>query len=82
MKAAHTSKVWHIEASDKPEDQSYRRNLNVWVFARTLEVALGAFLNQYPGATVFKVIGDRWADDVIVIQGGAEDGGGMHGMDG
>lgn len=61
------TKVWHVDASYKKEDDTYRRNLNVWVFAKTLDDAFKYFREQYPDATIWKIIGERYADNVIVV---------------
>lgn len=62
----HGMKLWHVEASEKPDDQSYRRNLNIWVFATTFDEAYRKVREDYPTATIWKIMGDRWATDVIV----------------
>lgn len=62
----HGMKLWHVEASAKEDDDTYRRNLNIWVFATSFDNAYQQVRDTYPKATIWKIMGDRWATDVIV----------------
>jgi hypothetical protein len=59
-------KLWHVEASAEQTDRDYRKNLNIWVFATTFDIAYQKVRESYPQATIWKIMGDRWASDVIV----------------
>lgn len=60
---------WRVEATEPAENggRKYNRNVNLIVYALSLEEVVTAVRERHPEITLHKVMGDRWAEDVIVV---------------
>lgn len=62
-------RTWRVEGVIPKESsgRSYAANINLIVYARTLEEVVTAVREKHPDITLIKIMGDRWAQDVIVV---------------
>jgi hypothetical protein len=67
-------RTWKVEGvvpAEYSEENKFGRtwnvNKNLEVFAETLEQVVDAVRERYPHIVLHKVMGDRWASDVIVV---------------
>lgn len=62
-------RTWKVEGVVPGEmnGRPWNKNLNLEVFAFTLEEAVRGVREKYPDIALHKVMGDRWAQDVIVV---------------
>jgi hypothetical protein len=74
MAEIHETKLrtWKVEGvvpAEAASGRAWNRNVNIEVFALalTLEEVVEAVRQRFPDITLHKVIGDRWAQDVIVL---------------
>jgi hypothetical protein len=64
-------RTWRVEGVlPKIEGRSYAKNVNIIVYALTLEEVVTEVRDKYPDITLYKVMGDRWAEDVLVVDRG------------
>ena len=76
--AAETTRLrtWKVEGTIpyKPPNggRGYAKNLNLEVFALTLEEVVQAVRKRYPDITLYAIKGDRWAESVIVVDPGGK----------
>jgi hypothetical protein len=63
-------RTWRVEGTLPTEGggRTYKRNVNLIVYALTLEEAVASVREKYGDITFIKVMGDRWADDVLVVE--------------
>ena len=68
-------RTWQVEGVVQVQREGgkpWGQNQNLIVYALTLEEAVAAVRAKYPDITLIKVMGDRWAHDVIVVEPGRE----------
>lgn len=66
---AERLRTWRVEGVIPKESsgRTYNANINLIVYALTLEEVVIAVREKHPDITLIKIMGDRWADDVIVV---------------